>query len=46
MTRPVVTEEELHAYVEGVLPAARAAEVEAYLASRPDEAARVSAYRE
>lgn len=46
MTRPVVTEEELHAYVEGVLPAARAAEVETYLASRPDEAARVSAYRE
>jgi anti-sigma factor RsiW len=46
MTKPVVTEEELHAYVEGVLPAARAAEVEAYLASRPDEAARVSAYRE
>jgi anti-sigma factor RsiW len=46
MSRPVVTEEELHAYVEGVLPAARIAEVEAYLASRPDEAARVSAYRE
>jgi anti-sigma factor RsiW len=46
MTRPVVTEEELHAYVEGVLPAARAAEVEAYLASRPDETARVSAYRQ
>jgi anti-sigma factor RsiW len=46
VTKPVVTEEELHAYVEGVLPAGRAAEVEAYLAGRPDEAARVAAYRE
>jgi anti-sigma factor RsiW len=44
--KPVVTEDELHAYVEGVLPAGRAAEVEAYLAGRPDEAARVAAYRE
>ena len=46
MMKPVVTEDELHAYVEGVLPAGRAAEVEAYLAGRPDEAARVAAYRE
>jgi anti-sigma factor RsiW len=46
MSRPVLTEDELHAYVEGVLPAARAAEVETYLASRPDEAARIAAYRE
>ena len=46
MSRAVVTEDDLHAYVEGVLPAARAAEVEAYLATRPDEAARVAAYRE
>jgi anti-sigma factor RsiW len=44
--KPVVTEDELHAYVEGVLPAGRAAEVETYLAGRPDEAARVAAYRE
>jgi anti-sigma factor RsiW len=44
--KPVVTEDELHAYVESVLPAGRAAEVEAYLAGRPDEAARVAAYRE
>jgi anti-sigma factor RsiW len=44
--KPVVTEDELHAYVEGVLPAGRAAEVEAYLAGRPDETARVAAYRE
>jgi len=46
MTMPVVTEDDLHAYVEGALPAARAAEVDAYLAGRPDEAARVAAYRE
>jgi anti-sigma factor RsiW len=46
MTVPIVTEDDLHAHVEGALPAARAAEVEAYLAGRPDEAARVAAYRE
>ena len=46
MSVPIMTEEDLHAYVEGVLPAARVAEVEAYLAGRPDEAARVAAYRE
>jgi anti-sigma factor RsiW len=41
-----VTEAELHGYVDAVLPAARAAEVEAYLAEHPEEAARVAAYRE
>lgn len=46
MSRPVVTEADLHAYVDGVLPAARAAEVEAYLADHPDDAARIAAYRE
>ena len=46
MSRHVVTEADLHAYVDGVLPLARAAEVEAYLAERPEEAARLSAYRE
>ena len=45
MSRQVVTEADLHAYVEGVLPAARAAEIEAYLADRPEEAARLAAYR-
>ena len=35
MSRPVVTEADLHAHVDGVLPAARAAEVDAYLAERP-----------
>ena len=46
MSRQVVTEADLHAYVDGVLPAARAAEVDAYLADRPEEAARLAAYRE
>jgi anti-sigma factor RsiW len=46
MSRQVVTEADLHAYVDGVLPAARAAEVDAYLAERPEEAARLAAYRE
>jgi len=46
MSRQVVTEADLHAYVDGVLPAARAAEVDAYLADRPEEAARLAAFRE
>ena len=46
MSRQPVTETDLHAHVDGVLPPARAAEVEAYLAERPEEAARVAAYRE
>ena len=46
MSVPPVTEAELNAYVDAVLPPARAAEVEAYLAERPDEAARVASYRE
>jgi anti-sigma factor RsiW len=41
-----VTETELHAYGDGVLPAPRAAAVEAYLAEHPEDAARVAAYRE
>lgn len=39
------TAEELHAYVDGALPAERASRVEAYLARRPDLAARVEEYR-
>lgn len=39
-----VTEADLHAYVDGRLPAARAIEIEAYLAARPDEAQRLQAY--
>ncbi|HXF65903.1 MAG TPA: anti-sigma factor [Burkholderiales bacterium] len=46
MSGDPITEADLHAYVDGRLPPARAAEVEAYLASRPEEAARVAAYRE
>jgi anti-sigma factor RsiW len=46
VSRQVVTEADLHAYVDGVLPLARAAEVEAYLAERPEEVARLAAYRE
>jgi anti-sigma factor RsiW len=40
-----VTEEELHALVDGELPAHRRAAVEAWLATRPEEAARVGAWR-
>jgi anti-sigma factor RsiW len=40
-----VTDDELHAYVDNELPADRRAAVEAWLASHPDEAARVAAWR-
>jgi anti-sigma factor RsiW len=40
-----VTEDELHAYVDGELPADRMSAVEEWLASRPDEAARVATWR-
>ena len=46
MSATPVTEADLHAYVDAVLPAARAAEVEAYLAEHREEAARVASYRE
>ena len=46
MNGPPVTEADLHAYVDGVLPTGRMAEVERYLAERPEEAARIAAYRE
>jgi anti-sigma factor RsiW len=46
MSKQPVTESDLHAYVDGVLPPARAVEVEAYLAERPEEEARVASYRE
>ena len=42
---PPVTEDELHAHVDGQLPAERQREVEAWLAGRPEEARRVAAYR-
>src|SRR5436305_9463261 len=40
-----VTEDELHAYVDGELPADRQPAVEAWLAAHADDAARVSAWR-
>lgn len=42
---PPVTEAELHAFVDGQLPAAREHEIRSYLAARPDEAQRLDAYR-
>ena len=42
---PPVTEAELHAFVDGQLPAGRQGEVQTYLATRPDEARRVEAYQ-
>jgi anti-sigma factor RsiW len=40
-----ITEDELHAYVDGELPPDRRAAVEAWLASHPDDTARVAAWR-
>lgn len=37
----VITEDDLHAYADGLLPAERRAEVEAWLAAHPEDAARV-----
>ena len=45
MSESTFTEAELHAYVDGRLPEGRQADVEAYLAAHPDEAARLAAYR-
>jgi anti-sigma factor RsiW len=40
-----ITEDELHAYVDGELPAERRADVEAWLATHPDDAGRVQSWR-
>lgn len=40
-----VTEADLHAWVDGLLPAGRRAEIEAYLLAHPEEAERLAAYR-
>lgn len=47
MTNPKVeiTENDLHAYVDGTLDAARRLAVSLYLATHPAEAARVEAFR-
>jgi anti-sigma factor RsiW len=42
---PPVTEDELHAYVDGELPMDRRAAVEAWLSAHPEDAARVAAWR-
>jgi anti-sigma factor RsiW len=44
MIQPV-TEEELHAYVDGELPAGRRNAVETWLAAHPEDASRVTAWR-
>ena len=46
MSERQISELELHAYVDGALSVARAAEIENYLAGHPEDAARVAAYRE
>jgi anti-sigma factor RsiW len=43
--KPPLSESELHAYVDGVLPPSRRAEVEAHLAAHPEDAERIAAYR-
>jgi anti-sigma factor RsiW len=40
-----ITEDDLHAYVDGALPPARRAEIEAYLVQYPDDAERVRVYQ-
>ena len=40
------TEADLHAYIDGRLPEPRRSEIEAWLAARPEEAERVSSYRQ
>ena len=46
MTHVPVTEAELHAYIDGLLPAERRAEVDAYLAAHPEDAQRARAWQE
>jgi len=46
MTQAPVTEAELHAYIDGLLPAERRVEIEAYLAAHPEDAQRARAWRE
>jgi anti-sigma factor RsiW len=45
MSNTKISENELHAYVDGELPPERVAEVEAYLASMPEVAQRIADYR-
>ena len=45
MTNSNVNEHDLHAWLDGELPAERRAEIDHYLASRPEDAARLAAYQ-
>jgi len=44
MSQPLISEAELHAYVDDVLPAARRGDIEQHLAAQPEDAERVRAY--
>jgi anti-sigma factor RsiW len=44
MSRPDISESDLHAYVDGELGPSRRGDVEAHLAVQPDDAARLAAY--
>src|SRR5437868_13519574 len=44
-SRIPVTEDELHAYVDNELPAERRGDVEAWLATHPEDAGRVQSWR-
>lgn len=46
MTRQAISEAQLHALADGVLPEAQRAAVDAYLRAHPQDAARVDAWRE
>ena len=46
MTGAPISESDLQAFVDGRLAPARAAEIEAWLAERPEEAARIAALRQ
>ena len=46
MTRQAISEAQLHALADGVLPEAQRAAVDAYLRAHPQDAARVAAWRE
>lgn len=45
MNKALITEVDLHAYVDGQLPVVRRTQIEAHLASHPQEAERVESYR-
>jgi anti-sigma factor RsiW len=45
MNQRPITEADLHAWLDGLLPASRREEIDAYLAARPEEAERLEAYR-